>query len=241
MKKIKKSSEFLWLFGTIILALGVAICSKANLGVSMIAAPTFIFFELIEPYWSFLYVGTAEYIVQGVILIILCLVIRRFNWRYLLSFSFAVFYGYRLNLSLFFLDGVIFDAIWLRWVMLIVGDLLTAFGVACFFRTYMPPQVYELFVSEFSSRFKLSINKVKMVFDLSMLAISVILAFSLFGDAGSFDWSTIWYSSFHNLGLGTVVTTFINTPLIFLMGKLLDKIFDPTPMFPKLEKALRRQ
>ena len=40
MKKIQKSAELLWVFGIVFVALGVAICSKANLGVSMIAAPT---------------------------------------------------------------------------------------------------------------------------------------------------------------------------------------------------------
>jgi len=41
MKKFEKSAELLWLFGIIFVALGVAICSKADLGVSMIAAPAF--------------------------------------------------------------------------------------------------------------------------------------------------------------------------------------------------------
>ena len=47
MFKIKKSSELLWLFGIIFVALGVSICSKANLGVSMIAAPAFVVSEAI--------------------------------------------------------------------------------------------------------------------------------------------------------------------------------------------------
>ena len=112
--------------------------------------------------------------------ILLCLVIRRFNWRYLLAFVVAIIYGYTLNLFLFILSGVSFDAVWLRWVMLIIGDIFTAFGVACFFHTYMPLQVYELFVTELASCFKLNINKVKCVFDISLLVISVALAFFLF-------------------------------------------------------------
>ena len=52
MKKLKRTSELLWLFGVIFVALGVAICSKADLGVSMIAAPTFIVYEAIAHLWS---------------------------------------------------------------------------------------------------------------------------------------------------------------------------------------------
>ena len=72
-----------------------------------------------------------------------------------------------------------------------------------------------------------------------LLAVSVI-PLSLFGDAGTFDWSTIGYASFHSIGLGTLVTTAINSPIIALMSKLIGKVFDPTPAFPKLEKILKR-
>jgi len=124
--------------------------------------------------------------------------------------------------------------------MLIVGDIVTAFGVACFFHTYMPLQVYELFVAELSARFNFVLSKTKLIFDLSLLAISVVLALTLFGDVTSFAWSTIGYSCFHSIGLGTLVTTAINSPLIALMGRLLDRIFEPTPLFPKLESVLKR-
>ena len=103
MKKFSKSSELLWLLGDIFVAIGVAICSKADLGVSMIAAPAFVVYEAIAPLWSGFSVGMTEYIIQGLMLIILCLIVRRFNWRYLLAFAVAVLYGYTLNLFLWLL------------------------------------------------------------------------------------------------------------------------------------------
>lgn len=240
MIKIKKSSELLWVLGIVLVAFGVAICSKANLGVSMIAAPAFVIYEAIAGIWGGFSVGMTEYIIQGCILILLCVIIGRFNWRYLLAFAVAVLYGYTLNLFMLILGGISFDAAWLRWVMLIVGDIITALGVACFFRTYMPLQVYELFVSELSARFGFNINRTKWAFDISMLIISILLAFLLFGDADTFNWSTIGYSCFHNIGLGTLVTTAINSPLITLSGKLIDRIFEASARFPRLEKALKR-
>ncbi|MBQ8175059.1 MAG: hypothetical protein IJ009_06625 [Clostridia bacterium] len=239
MRKMQRTSELLWLFGILFVALGVAICSKADLGVSMIAAPAFILSEAILPLWSGFSVGVTEYVIQGLLLVLLCLVIRRFRWQYLLAFGVAVLYGYTLNFFLWLLGGVSFDTVALRWVMLIVGDVTIAFGVACFFRTYMPLQVYELFVAELASRFKLNISKTKWTFDFILLVISVTLALTLFGDAGSFEWSTIGYSCFHSIGLGTLVTTAINSPLITLMGKLVDRLFEPSPLFPRLAKVLQ--
>ena len=145
-----------------------------------------------------------------------------------------------MNFFLWILGGVSFDAAWLRWVMLLVGDVLVAFGVACFFHTYMPLQVFELFVAELADRYKLNIHRVKTVFDLTLLAVSVSLALILFGDIGSFDWRSVGYSSFHSIGLGTLVTTAINSPLISLMSRLIKRIFEPSARFPKLEQLLKR-
>lgn len=241
MKKVSKSNELLWLFGIIFVALGVAICSKADLGVSMIAAPAFVISDAISSVFSFFTVGVTEYIFQGVILIILCVVVRRFHWKYLLAFAVAVIYGYTLNLFIWMLSGIEFNEVWLRWVMLIVGDIITAFGVACFFRTYMPLQVYELFVAEVADRFGFTIAKTKFWFDMTLLALSILLSVILFTDIKTFDWSTIYYSSFHSIGLGTLVTTAINSPLIALMGKVIDKIFLPSPLFPRFENLLKHK
>ena len=240
MKTIKRSNELLWVLGVLCVALGVAVCSKANLGVSMIAAPAFVLHEALSPLWSGFSVGVLEYLVQGVLLITMCLVTRRFDWRYLLAFAVAVVYGYVLDLFLWLLQDVTVHAIALRWLMLLTGDVCVAFGVACCFRTYMPLQVYELFVAELSARFGWSIGKVKSGFDAGLLLLSLILAFSLFGDVTTFDWSTITHTSFHSIGLGTLVTTLINSPLISLMGRLIDRCFEPTPLFPCWQVFLKR-
>lgn len=238
MVKVKKASELMWVFGMIFVALGVAICSKANLGVSMIAAPAFILSEALSKLWNGFTVGVVEYIFQGLLLIILCLIIKKFKWKYLLAFLVAVVYGYTLDLFLFIFRNVCFEQVFLRYVMLIVGDVYVAFGVACFFRTYLPLQVYELFVAETSTSFNINISKIKSTFDCVLLVMSLVFAFTLFGDVKAFDWSTIWYSSFHSVGLGTIITTIINSPIITLMGKLVDKLFIKEPLFPKLREFL---
>ena len=99
---------------------------------------------------------------------------------------------------------------------------------------------FELFVAELADRYKLNIHRVKTVFDLTLLAVSVSLALILFGDIGSFDWRSVGYSSFHSIGLGTLVTTAINSPLISLMSRLIKRIFEPSARFSKLEQLLKR-
>lgn len=239
MKRIKKSAELVWILGILSVAFGVTLCNKANLGVSMIAAPAFVISEALSNIWSIFSVGVTEYLIQGAVLIIMCVVIGRFNWRYLLAFAVAIVYGYTLDFFIWLFRNITVDAIWMRWGLLILGDIITGFGVACFFRAYMPLQVYELFVKELTDRFALKLNKVKMIFDFCLLIVSVVLALALFGDITEFDWSTVGYASFHNIGLGTLVTTVLNAPLIALSGKLLDRIFGTEALFPKAERFFR--
>ena len=233
-KKIPKTSELMWILGIIFVALGVTICKKADLGVSMIAAPAFIVYEALAPLWSGFSVGMVEYAIQGLVLVLMCVIIRKFDWRFLLAFVSAIIYGYVLDLCILIIGTEPFSEIYVRWIMLIVGDCTTALGVACFFRTYLPLQVYELFVAQTAKKFKVKIATVKWGFDISCLALSIILSFSLFGDVKSFPWQDVWKTSFHSIGLGTVITTIINAPIINFWSKLLSKTCEEAPLIPKL-------
>lgn len=131
LKKIPKTAELMWVLGIFLVALGVTMSKKADLGVSMIAAPTFIVYEAIRPLWA-MSVGTVEYLVQGAILLIMCAVVQRVNWRYLLAFAVAVIYGYVMDMWMLVFKNVVLTEAYLKWIMLIAGDVMTAAGVACF-------------------------------------------------------------------------------------------------------------
>lgn len=233
MKKIKKFNEPAWVLGVILIALGVCLVTKAGFGVSMVVAPAYIIHLVVSqflPWYSF---GTSEYILQGVLLAVMCIVIRRFDWRYLLSFLTAVIYGYVLDLWFVIFGGKAqFTLMPQRIVSLIFGVLITAFSIALFFRTYMPQQVYELFVSQVSNRFGFDTNKTKLIYDMSSLGVAVIMAVVV----SHFNRSVKFTDC---IGIGTIVCTAFNAPLITLFGKLLDKIFVFDAAVPKLEQILK--
>ena len=124
--------------------------------------------------------------------------------------------------------------------MLLLGDACTALAIACFFRTYLPLQVYELYVSELCDRYRLKTSAVKWGFDISLLIVSVVLALIIFGDAGNIKFSELFSTAYHSIGLGTVITALINSPLIALMGKAVDIFLGTEPLFPKLKNALEK-
>ena len=86
-KKIGKFNEIGWLIGIIVLALSICLMSKSGFGVSMVVSPAYIIHLAVVdklPWYTF---GTSGYIFQAVMLIIMCVVIGKFRWRFLLSFA----------------------------------------------------------------------------------------------------------------------------------------------------------
>lgn len=221
MKKLKKMNEIAWACGLLFCAFGVALCTKADLGLSMIAAPPYIIHIFMENFLPWYSQGTSEYIWQAVLLIIMCIIVRRFKPKYLLTFVCAVLFGLAVDGFLWLLGGPeAYETTAARIVAFILGEGITTVAIAFNFRTSMPLQVYELVVTEISKRYCLNINKVKQANDIIMLAVSLILAFAL-------------NRSFDGIGVGTIIITIVNAPLIAAFGKLLDKFCDFSPRFPK--------
>ena len=98
MEKKRISNEMAYVLGNILVAIGVALMERSDFGVSMVVAPAYVIYRklsLVLPFFTF---GMAEYSFQAVLLIAMCLVLRRFRVSYLFSFVTAVFYGVILDL-----------------------------------------------------------------------------------------------------------------------------------------------
>lgn len=226
MKKIGRMNEIAWILGIVLCALGVSLCTKSGFGLSMIAAPAYIIHVKAVNYLTWYTQGTSEYVVQGIILVVMCVAVKKFKFRYLFSFVTAVVSGLAIDGWLYVLSGNgVYEGIAVRIIAFVSGELITALAIAFFFRTRMPLQMYELFVKEIAHRYGFSVNNVKMINDICAFALSVILALSL-------------NKSFQGIGIGTLIITAVNAPLIKMFGKILDKFFTFEPMFPRLVDAV---
>ncbi|MBQ4556823.1 MAG: hypothetical protein IJA60_04160 [Clostridia bacterium] len=227
MKKPQKMNEIAWICGTMFCALGVALCTKANFGLSMIAAPAYIIHIFMENFFEWYSQGTSEYIWQGILLIVMCIIVRRFKPKYLLTFGCAMIFGFAVDGFLWLLGGSgTYESMAVRIIAFIIGETITAVAIACNFRTSLPLPVYELVVTEIAKRYNIEVGKVKQINDIVMFAVSIILAFAL-------------NQSIQGIGIGTIVITIVNAPLIAGFGKLLDKCCDFSPRFPKFVDKIK--
>jgi len=219
VKKIRFSRELSFVLAMVVMPFAIAIMTKANLGLSMIAAPTYIISEKVP----FLTYGQTEYIFQAMVLLVMCLAVRKFKAMYLTSFLTAILYGSILDLFIWLLEPVTLTAMWQRVLVFVAGMLLTSLGVALFMNTYLAPCAYDYFVRTVVQEKQLDLRKFKLGFDAAFLLISVALTLVLFRRFIGITW-------------GTLVIVVCNGNIIAFLNKWMNKHFDFYDVFPKLAK-----
>ncbi len=224
MKKIKINNEATYLFSILLIAFSVALTAAADLGVSMVVAPAYIM-SLKLPFLSF---GQWEYVLQGILFIVFCIIKKRVKLVYFTSFLNCIVYGavldvFRKIIPLFNPEITNPQNLPMpcRIAMLAGGMVLTSFAVALFFKAYLYPQVYDFFVKGIAAHFKIAIGKFKIGYDVCALALSVVLSIAFFGQ-------------FKGIGVGTLVMTAFNGIIIGFFDKLLTKYVEFTPAFKGL-------
>ena len=226
MKKIRISREAAYFLSLLIMSFSVAMVAAADFGLSMVVAPAYI----LSRYFPVLTFGQCEYVVQGLLLALLCFLMGRVRPIYLSSFVACLLYGgmldlWRLVIPMFnpALTAPGSMAIGLRLLFFAVGTCMTALGVALCFKTYLYPQVYDFFVKAVSGRFHIDRAKFKLCYDGASLLIALLM-------------SLLMFRGIVGIGIGTIVTTLVNGPLIGLSEKLLDRFVDFHTTLPRLEK-----
>ncbi len=215
MKKRVFYTEAVWLLGLVTMALGTALSTICDFGVSMVVAPAYLLHLKLSEFLPFFSFGMAEYTLQAVLLIAMMLVLRKAKWGWAFSVVTAVLYGLLLDgfLALLTFPGV--ETLAVRIAYFILGGGITAFGVSCMFHTYLAPEVYELFVREVAKEKGLNITRFKTGYDVTSLLLSVVLSFVFFG-----------FGKFEGVKWGTVVLALVNGKTIGACSAFLEKRFE---------------
>ena len=215
MKKRVFYTEISYVLGLVIMAFAAAFTEKADFGMSMVVAPAYILHLKVSEFLPWFSFGVAEYIFQGVLILITIIVMRKFKLSYLFSFVTAILYGTCLDGAMALISALPENTIAVRIIWYILGTILCSFAVSLFFHTYLSPEAYELIVKEVSQRFNLNINRVKTSYDCISVVLGIVMSFSFFG-----------FGVFKGVGIGTVVCAFINGFLIGRFSSFLEKHFD---------------
>ena len=215
MKKRVFYTEISYILGLVIMAFAAAFTEKANFGMSMVVAPAYILHLKISEFLPWFTFGVAEYVFQGLLIIITVIIMRKFKISYLFSFVTAVIYGTLLDGAMTLISALPENTFAIRILWYILGTMLCSFAVSLFFHTYLSPEAYELIVKEIAQKFNFNINKVKTSYDCISVVLGIIMSFAFFG-----------FGVFKGVGVGTILCALINGFLIGRFSKLLEKHFD---------------
>ncbi len=214
-------TELAYVLGMITLAIGTALMERANFGMSMVVAPAYLLHLKISQFVPAFSFGAAEYVFQAIVLAVLSVVMRKCKRSYLFSFVSAVVWGFTLDGALALIALLPFEGMAFRAICYVVGLVVCSLGVAFFFRSYITPAAYELFVKEYAEKTGKRIDRVKTAYDCASCLVGVALSFAFFG-----------FGRFEGVKLGTILCALVNGFLIGRISKILEKTFEFKDVLP---------
>lgn len=201
----------------IINSFGVVLMLYSRAGISAISSVPFAFSKVLPV----LSLGTWTYIFQGLLVLSLMIMRKRFVPSYLFSFVVGFVFGKLLDVHELWIN-ILPDNITMRIVYFILSYIILCFGIAISNRCLLPITPTDLFPRELADITKVSYSKIKIGFDVSCLAVTAGLTFFCLGHLDG-------------LGIGTIVAAFTMGKGVSIAGNLIDRKFG-FRIFPVLQK-----
>ena len=199
--------ELALLIAVVINSFGVVLMLYSGSGISAISSVPFAFSRVLPA----LTLGTWTYIFQGILVLSLMILRKRFVLQYLLSFVVGFVFGELIDVYELWIE-ILPDGIGFRICYFIISYMLICFGIALSNRCLLPIIPTDLFPRELSQITGIGYPKIKISFDVICLAVT----------AGM---TLIFLGQLEGLGVGTVIAAFTMGKVIGLIGNWLDRRF----------------
>lgn len=209
------SGETALLIAILINSFGVVLMIYSGSGISAISSVPFAFSEILPQ----LSLGTWTYIFQGILIISLMILRKKFVPQYLFSFAVGFVFGELLDIHELWIH-VLPYTIWLRIVYFCIGYLLISIGIALSNRCCLPIIPTDLFPRELAQITGIKYSRIKISFDIICLTITAGMTWLFLGHI-------------EGLGIGTVLAAFTMGKAIGIIGNWMDRQFRFSLLFIK--------
>lgn len=167
----------LLLAGLAVMALGVALSIKAELGTSPISSLPFVTAEIFD-----LSVGTTTIILNSLFVLAQILLLRRsFDWYQLLQIPVAVAFGLLIDLFGLVLAPVEAGNYLLQWLLCAGGIVFVALGVSIEVTAQLVPTAGEGLVLAVCQVTPFKFGNMKVALDVTLVLLSVVLGLLVLG------------------------------------------------------------
>lgn len=197
--------ELALLVAVVINSFGVVLMLYSDAGISAISSVPFAFSQVLPQ----LSLGTWTYIFQGLLILSLMILRRKFVWQYLFSFVVGFVFGKMLDVHELWIN-VLPDGLAFRVVYFVISYLLICIGIAISNRCGLPIIPTDLFPRELAQITGISYSKIKISFDVICLATTAAMTGLILG-------------RLDGLGIGTILAAFTMGKSIGIIGTMMDK------------------
>lgn len=184
---------FQYLLGFLIMTLGIALSVKSNLGVSPVSSIPYTLTCVVG-----LEMGKATILFHFFLVVLQILILgKRFQAKNLLQILVGIVFGYFTTFCNYLATFISLPDNWpVRLSLMLLSTFLIALGIFIYVPTKLIPLAGEGTILAISERFNLKFSSVKLAFDISMVAISLITCLTMLHSTGS-------------VGIGTVIAAFL--------------------------------
>lgn len=204
-KRIVLRGEMALIFAIVINSMGVLLMLQSGSGISAISSVPYAFSEVFPK----LSLGTWTYIFQGLLVITLMILKKRFVPSYLFSFVAGFLFGELMDIHELWITKLPLS-IPLRIFYFVLSYIILCFGIALSNRCKLPIIPTDLFPRDLSEIINKPYSKVKITFDVTCLFVTACLTYFALG-------------KILGLGIGTVVAAFTMGKGVAIAGSLIDK------------------
>ena len=163
--------------GLAILAFGISLSIKSNLGISPVTSVPYVMSLFIN-----LSVGNLTIIMYSFLILLQVLILRkRFKLFQLLQLPVAIAFGYLADLAIWATQGISVSTYGQQWALTIAGILLASVGVYLQLKADLVTLAVEGLVASLCKVLPVKFGSIKMVLDVSFVVISVILSIVFMG------------------------------------------------------------
>lgn len=204
-KRLVLRGEAALILAIIINSMGVLLMLQSGSGISAISSVPYAFSEAFPK----LSLGTWTYIFQGLLVITLMVLKKRFVPSYLFSFVAGFLFGEMMDVNELWITKLPLS-IPLRIFYFVLSYIIICFGIALSNRCKLPIIPTDLFPRDLSEIINKPYARVKIAFDVTCLFVTACLTYFVLG-------------KILGLGVGTVVAAFTMGKGVAIAGSLIDK------------------
>ncbi len=199
------SGELALLWVIVMNSLGVVLMLYSGSGISAISSVPYAFSRV----FTKISLGTWTYIFQGLLILTLMIMRKRFVLQYLFSFVVGFAFSVMIDVHRMWIN-ILPTALGCRVIYFIISYFLICLGIALANRCKLPIVPTDLFPREQEDITKIKYAKIKIGFDVVCLVVTGLMTYCVLGHL-------------EGLGIGTIIAAFTMGKVIGIIGEKLDK------------------